>query len=249
MASALLERFLLDDGGAGSSMYLTELVAALWGASTALIEARTAAAARLAETQVTYTKSREALDRLAGAGSLGLNGWLARAGGLVAGFSATQIIAELAEHEQDVRIVANESGALFREIEIGLVSEMREPEFEVMLVVSLAVAVVAAVAVGAWLRWYRRRRVETLSAEFERVRCEAVGEIQTHRAEIVSRLVQTLVGVMERHYPGAAAAEIEAALGIPCSAADLLDGSREDVIRDFAARHIAADPLCSARAR
>jgi len=243
MAAALLDRFDAESRDPRSSQFLTELTAALWGASAALVEARSVAAGRLAETQAAYAKSKDALDRLVGVGSLGATGWLARIGGLVAGFSLTQIIGEMMEHENEVAVVVNKSGALFREIEIGIVSEIREPEFEAMLAVSLLMAVVAAVAVGMWLRWYRRRRIATLSSELERVRADVSREMDAQRAETMSRLVRTLVGVMERHYPGAAAQEIGSVLGSTCDVADLLAGSCDDAIAAFAERHIAANPF------
>ncbi len=243
MAATLLDRFAAESRDARSSQYLTELTAALWGASGALVEARSMAAGRLAETEVTYAKSRDALDRLVGVGSLGATGWLARIGGLIAGFSLTQILGELMEHENEVAIVVNKSGALFREIEVGLVSEIREPAFEAMLAISLLMAVLAAVAVGGWLRWYRRRRISLLSAELERVRDDVSREMDAQRAETMSRLVRTLVGVMERHYPGAAAEEIGSVLGSACDVTDLLAGSCDDAISAFAERHIAANPF------
>lgn len=243
MAATLLDRFAAESRDPRSSQYLTELTAALWGASAALVEARSMAAGRLAETEATYAKSKDALDRLVGVGSLGATGWLARIGGLVAGFSLTQIVGEMMEHEDEVAVVVNKSGALFREIEIAIVSEVREPEFEAMLAVSILMAVVAAVAVGVWLRWYRRRRITQLSEELGLVRAVVSGEMDAQRAQTMSRLVRTLVGVMERHYPGAAAEEIESVLGGSCDVTDLLAGSCDDAISAFAERHIAANPF------
>ncbi|MDO8986713.1 MAG: hypothetical protein Q7V14_00615 [Coriobacteriia bacterium] len=98
----------------------------------ALVEARSDANERLSETLSTYSQSRTALDRLVGVGSLGPTGWLARIGGLVAGFSFTQLIGEMMEHKQEVTVVLNKSGALARELELGIVFELREPEFEAM---------------------------------------------------------------------------------------------------------------------
>jgi len=97
--------------------------------------------------------------------------------------------------------------------------------------------------VGGWLRWYRRRRIATLSAELERVRTDVSREMDAQRAETMSRLVRTLVGVMERHYPGAAAEEIESVLGATCDVTGLLAGSCDDAISAFAERHIAANPF------
>lgn len=243
MAAAILDRFAEESRDERSSRYLTELTAALWGASAALVEARAVALARLTDTRSAYAKSRLALDRLVGVGSLGATGWLARVGGLVAGFSLTQIVGEIMEHEEEMSVVVNESGALFRELEIGIVTELREPEFEAMLAVSLLMAVVAAVAVGVFLRWYRTRRIGILTAELERVQAEVTAETEARRAETTSRLVRTLVGVMERHYPGAAAEEIASVLGATCDVEDLLAGACDDAITSFAQRHIAANPF------
>ncbi len=243
MASAIFDRFAEESRDERSSRYLTELTAALWAASMALVEARAAALARLTDTRSAYTKSRQALDRLVGVGSLGATGWLARIGGLVAGFSLTQIVGEIMEHEEEVSVVVNESGALFREIEIGIVTEIREPEFEIMLALSLLMAVIAAVAVGMFLRWYRTRRIGKLTQELDRVQAEVTAEAEARRTETTGRLVRTLVCVMERHYPGAAAEEIASVLGATCDVDDLLAGACDDAVTSFAQRHIAANPF------
>jgi len=245
MAAELFGRFAAEGHDATATAYLTELSAALWGASVGLVEARSASAARVSEAQATYAKSREALDRLAGVGKLSIGGWFARIGALVAGFSITPLLTELFEHEEEVEVVANTSGVLFREMEVAVVSEMREPEFELMLIISLATAAAAAIAVGAWLRWYRKRRVAILSAELDRARCEMAVEARTRRTGLVRQLVRALVRVMERHYPGEASVEIESVVGAPVVVADVLAGSNDDAIDAFAERHFAADPLCA----
>jgi len=245
MAAEVFGRFAAQSHDATATAYLTELSAALWAASVRLVEGRAASAARLSEAQATYAKSREALDRLAGVGKLGAGGWLARIGALVAGFSITPLITELLEHEEEVEVVASTSGFLFREIEVAVVSEMREPGFELVLIISLVTAVAATVAVGTWLRRYRTRRVAALSADLDQARCELAASARTRRTETVRQVVRTLVRVMERHYPGEAAIEIESVSGTPVVVADMLAGSDNDAIEAFGERHIAADPLCA----
>lgn len=243
MADVLFSRLESPNHSQAESAYLSELTAALWGASVALVETRSEADAQLAERKDALAKSRDALDGLAGVGRLGLSGWLARIGGLVAGFGFTQIVAELLEHEDEVRIIATTSGTLAREVEVAVVSELREPDFGILLAVSTAVAIAAALLVGVWLRWYRGRRIDQLNAELETARSQLAAETSAKRSVVVSRLVRTLVGVMERHYPGAAATEIQASTGLSVDIAGLLAGAEDDAIAAFAARHLSADPL------
>ncbi|MDZ4168489.1 MAG: hypothetical protein U1E26_02370 [Coriobacteriia bacterium] len=132
-----------------------------------------------------------------------------------------------------------------REVEVALLFEMREPEFGILLMVSITVAVAAAILVGVWLRWYRNRRVAILTAELESARCAMYAELGEKRSAAISRLTRTLVGVMERHYPGAAVSEIEAATGLRVDTTELLAGERDDVIIAFAERHLSADPVCA----
>lgn len=243
MADVLFERLAWPGHSPAETAYLSELTAALWGAAVAIVEAHSEADSRLAERRDALDKSRQALDGLAGVGRLGLNGWLARIGGLAAGFGFTQIVADLLDHEEEVKVIASTSGTLAREIEIAIISEMREPDFGILFAISTAVAVTAALLVGAWLRWYRSRRIAHLTAELERARADLLAETAAKRSMVVSRLAQTLVGVMERHYPGAAAAEIEAATGLGVRTPALLAGEQNDVVAAFAALHLSADPL------
>lgn len=241
MADVTLVRFCqMCEGDPAHEAYLSELLPRLWAVSHVLIRGRQEALRELAEARCSYEKSRDSLDRLAGVGSIGMNGWLARLGALLAGFSVPQLIDELGEQQERVAVVVGEGGALARHIEAVVVSELTEPLFGELLIVSLVVGLVAALAVGWALKRYRLRQMTRLQAEIDRVESDAAARVGIRHREALVALLSTLTQVMERHYPGAAAAEVAKTVGHEVTTEDLVAGRAQKALDALLAQHIGA---------
>lgn len=227
-------------GDPAHEAYLGELLPRLWAVSHVLIRGRQAALRELDEANAVYEKTRASLDRLAGVGSIGVNGWLARLGALLAGFSVPQLIDEFAEQEERVAVAVGKSGALARHIEAFILTELREPLFGEMLIVSVAVGLASLFLAGLVLRRYRLRRIERLQAEMDLAEQEASSRVKIRHREALTALLATLTQVMERHYPGAAAAEVAATTGETVSTEDLLSGRANQALGALLGQHLGA---------
>lgn len=227
-------------GDAAHEAYLGELLPRLWAVSHVLIRGRQAALRELDEANAVYEKTRASLDRLAGVGSIGVNGWLARLGALLAGFSVPQLIDELNEQQERVAVAVDRSGALARHIEAVILAELKEPLFGELLLVSLLFGVASLFLAGLVLRKYRLRRIERLQAEMDLAEQEASARIKARHREALTALLATLTQVMERHYPGAAAAEIGITTGQAVMTEELLSGRASGALDALLAQHIGA---------
>lgn len=241
MADVTLSRFCrVCEGDAAHEAYLSELLPRLWAVSHVLIRGRQDALRELDEAHSSYEKSRESLDRLAGVGSIGLNGWLARLGALLAGFSIPQLIDEFREQEERVAVVVGQGGALARHVEAVILAELKEPLFGEMLLVSLLVGLATTLVAGWALKRYRVNRMARLQAEIDLIERDAAARIQARHRDALAALLATLTIVMERHYPGAAAAEVRKTTGLDVTTDDLLAGRAQQALDVFLVQHIGA---------